>query len=298
MNIRFFTTLVFLLSVHIIWSQNESQGDITTFKIKPSTTDESITQGDVEHLIMYDASNDQKKLFLFLPGTNGIPERGPKKLFETAIKQGYRVINLSYLNKLAVARICRGENLENDSKCTEKFREQRVFGTQTTTLIPDKPQDAIVPRFTKLLQYLVTYDPEGNWDVYLDGNKPKWREITVTGQSQGGGMAAFIAKRVLVDKIITFSGGWDYAAKGVIADWYSYKSVTPLGKWYGFYHVKEPKAIDIEKSYKAMNIPNTHIYALQKPVREGKRAHGEGIRNTIYTKLWVDILGNEILIKD
>ena len=292
MKIRFFTTLLFLLSVHTIWSQNESQGGITTFKIKPSATDERITEGDVEHLIMYDASNKQEKLFLFLPGTNGIPERGPKKLFKTAIDQGYRVINLSYLNSLAVARICRGDTLEKDSKCTENFREQRVFGNQNTTLIPDQPQDAIVSRFTALLKYLIMFDPEGNWDVYLDNGIPKWSKITVSGQSQGGGMAAFIAKRVLVDKIITFSGGWDYAAKGIIADWYSYKSVTPLEKWYGFYHVKEPKAIDIEKTYKAMNIPSLHIFALDLSVREGKRAHGEGIRNTVYTQLWIDVLGN------
>ena len=30
---------------------------------------------------MYDASMPQGKLFLFLPGTHGVPERGPKDLF-------------------------------------------------------------------------------------------------------------------------------------------------------------------------------------------------------------------------
>lgn len=294
MNIRICIALFFLLSIKAIWSQNEA---ITTFKIKPSATDTRIIQGDIEHLVMYDANVDQGKLFLFLPGTNGIPERGPVKLFKTAIDQGYRVINLSYLNKLAVARICRGENLENNTACTEKFREQRVFGNQNTFLIPDKPQDAIVSRFTALLKYLITFNPEGNWEVYLDGDTPKWDDITVSGQSQGGGMAVFIAKRKLVAKVITFSGGWDYAEKGVIADWYSYKSITPSEKWYGFYHTKEPKAIDIDKTYRAMHITDSHIYALDLPVREGKRAHGEGIRNTVYAQLWIDILGNGILAK-
>lgn len=299
MNIRVFTIILFLLSgvVHKSWSQNELKDGINEFKIKPSLTDATITQGDIEHLVIYDASNKEEKLFLFLPGTKGIPVKGPRKLFETAISQGYRVINLSYLNALAVAKICKGENLKNDIECTEKFREQRVFGTQKTSLIPDKPQDAIVPRFTKLLQYLVANDPKGNWETYIDNDIVRWDKITVTGQSQGGGMAAFIAKNIKVNKIITFSGGWDYTAKDTIARWYHKESITPLDRWYGFYHIKEPKAIDIAKTYKAMQIPTSQVYALDLPIREGKRAHGEGIRNTVYTQLWVDILDDKVQIK-
>ena len=38
-------------------------------------------------------------------------------------------------------------------------------------------------------------------------------QIVVTGQLQGGRMAAFIAQREIVARVITFSGGWDFAVK-------------------------------------------------------------------------------------
>jgi len=266
------------------------------FKIKPSDTDPAIK--DIKnvnnpHLIMYNSSMPQGKLFLFLPGTHGVPERGPKDLFNTAIKQGYRVINLSYIDNIGVSNICKGEVLANDPDCTEKFRNQRVFGTKRTSLISDEPQDAIVNRLAKLLTYLKDFDKKGNWGIYLknDGSI-NWTRITVSGQSQGGGMAAFIAKRCLVDKIITFSGGWDHSAKNKIANWYFQPSITPADRWFGTYHIQEPTAKIMEKTYKAMAIPENHIYRLNLEVRKGRRAHGEGIRNIAYKKMWIKILGN------
>ncbi|WP_372755855.1 hypothetical protein [Labilibaculum sp.] len=262
------------------------------FTVKPSTTDSTIKASDYPHLVMYDASIPQAKLFLFLPGTNGIPEKGPKELFKTAIQQGYRVINLSYINKQAVAGVCKGENLVNDCDCTEKFRTQRVFGTKMTTLIPDEPQDAIVHRLTKLIMYLNKIDEKGNWDMYLENGSINWNIITVAGQSQGGGMAAFIAKRELVNRVITFSGGWDFSKKSKIAKWYFNTSITPPERWFGTYHSQEPRASVIDETYRAMDIPENHIYPLNLKIREGKRAHGEGIRNIIYKELWIEILGD------
>jgi len=171
-----------------------------------------------------------------------------------------------------------------------------VFGTNLTSLIPDEPQDAIVNRLTKLLIYLKDFDKKGNWDIYLkkDGSVD-WAMITVSGQSQGGGMAAFIAKRCMVNRIITFSGGWDYSAVNKIANWYFQPSITPSDRWFGTYNIKEPTASVIAKTYKAMAIPENHIYPLSLDVRKGKRAHGEGIQNIAYKKIWIKLLGNSSL---
>lgn len=284
-------TLLIVLLTQCSWVKqplirSEVSSEITEVLIKPSATDSLITTTDVAHLIMYDSQIKRSKLLLFLPGTNGVPDRGPKELFEFAIQQGYKVINLSYINQPAVARICKGDNLDKDINCTEKFRTQRVFGTQLTSLIPDEPQDGIINRFTKLLLYLKENDKKGNWDLYLNGNTPNWDIITVAGQSQGGGMAAFIAKKKRVNRIITFSGGWDFSKDNEIAQWYSSKSITPENRWFGIYHSKEPRAETIAKTYKAMAIPEKHIFPLDLEIREGKKAHGEGIRNIAYKEAW------------
>lgn len=273
--------------------------EISELMISPSATDSRISAEDDPHLVMYDPRAPQGKLLLFLPGTNGVPEWGPKELFKAAIEQGYRVINLSYNNKIAVARICRGENLEADSDCTEKFRTQRVFGDQLMTFIPDQPHDAILNRFEKLLTHLDSTDEDGHWDAYLEDGQPNWSNITVTGQSQGGGMAAFIAKKITVNRVITFSGGWDFSAPEKIAKWYYNDSVTPADRWYGVYHSQEPMAQTIDETYRAMDIPEARIFSLNRDIREGKKAHSEGIRNTTYSDMWEMLFADgSLLIRD
>ncbi|SDS60074.1 hypothetical protein SAMN05192545_1689 [Maribacter dokdonensis] len=260
-------------------------------KIKPSETDSRITKADTPHFIAYNPSNEQGKLLLFIPGTNGIVLKGPKNLFATAIEQGYAVINMSYINTPAIARICKGENLEANANCAADFRNWRVYGNTEFPLIEDASYDAIVNRLTKLLMYLSENDKQGNWNRFLENGSPKWSEIALAGQSQGGGMSAFIAKTHLVARVIDFSGGWDYSAKNEIANWYSTASVTPVDRYYGTFHKKEPMAETIEKTYKAMNIPEDHIYGFDMDVPKGKRAHSNGVRNLGYKDQWIALLG-------
>jgi len=226
-----------------------------------------------------------------VPGTGGIALKGPKSLFATAVNQGYHVINISYINTPAVAQICRGKVLAENSNCTEEFRTRRIYGNNNFSLIDDAPQDAIVNRLTKLLIYLSEHDKTGNWDAYLENGTPKWSQIAVSGQSQGGGMAAFIAKEQLVSRVVDFSGGWDYSDKPKIAKWYYSTSVTPSDVWYGTYHVTEPAAKIIRESYEAMGVPENHIYPFNLAVPEGKKGHSNGVRNIGYVNDWIELLG-------
>lgn len=260
-------------------------------KIEPSKTDSRIKKANTPHFITYNPSIKQGKLLVFIPGTNGIALRGPKQLFNTAIKQGYSVINLSYINTPAIARICKGENLVENSNCAEEFRNRRVYGDTTFSLIDDKPYDAIVNRLTKLLIYLSENDKKIDWNRYLKNGKPNWEEIALAGQSQGGGMSAFIAKTHVVSRVIDFSGGWDYSAKNKIAKWYLKNNATPLNRWYGTYHVKEPMAATILKTYKVMQIPEENIFAFDLEFPDGKRAHSNGVRNISYINEWIQLLG-------
>lgn len=279
------TTLACLI-LNTSYSQKENAEKITTLEIKPSLTDKSILNVDAAHIVSYALDGPKKKLLLFLPGTRGIPKNGPKLLFKAAMEEGLQVINLSYINTPAVAAICRGENLENDTECARKFREKRIFGTNTTDLIEDEAQDAIVNRLYKLLIYLQENDPKGSWGKYLKDGEIQWKEIIVSGQSQGGGMAAFIAKKHVVARIISFSGGWDYKSKGIIADWYTDSSATKLKNWYGTYHVLEPKADAVAKTLEAMKVPKENRYGLDLPVQANRKAHGQAIRNVAYKELW------------
>ncbi|QDO93318.1 hypothetical protein FNB79_04800 [Formosa sediminum] len=265
--------------------------EYTVLNVEPAKTDSRIKEANTPHLVVYNPTAKQGKLLLFMPGTGGIALKGPKSLFSVAVYQGYHVINLSYINTPAVAQICRGNTLTKNSKCTSDFRTMRIYGDNNFSLIEDEAHDAIVNRLTKLLIYLAENDKKGNWGAYLENGKPKWSEIAVSGQSQGGGMAAFIAKRERVARVVDFSGGWDFSAKNKIAFWYTNESATPLDLWYGTYHVTEPMAKTIEETYLAMGIPKDHIYPFNLPVPEGKKGHSNGVRNIGYTDQWIELLG-------
>ncbi|WP_159022289.1 hypothetical protein [Formosa sp. L2A11] len=288
---------ILLIAIVLVYGYSFAQSTFkfpesyTVLEVEPSKTDSRIETANTPHLVVYNKTIKQGKLLLFMPGTGGIALRGPKNLFETAVKQGYHVINLSYINTPAIARICKGETLASNSNCASDFRVNRIYGTNVFSFTNDASYDAIVNRFTKLLIYLSEHDKDGNWDAYLDNGSPKWSEIAVSGQSQGGGMAAFIAKDYLVARVIDFSGGWDYSVKKEIAKWYFKDSKTPANLWYGTYHVTEPMASVIKESYIAMRIPEDHIYPFNLPVPEGKKGHSNGVRNIGYTPQWIELLG-------
>lgn len=265
--------------------------EITVLKIKPSKTDASIKQFDTPHLIMYNPEANPGKLLLFLPGTNGKADNGLANFFKTALEVGYRVISLCYIDTPSVSVTCNGDNLAEDMQCAEAFREKRIFGKNTSSLIPDEPQDAIMNRFIKLLLYLAKHDRSGKWDNYIENGQPKWSIISVCGQSQGGGMAAYIAKKISVARVIDFSGGWDHRAKRKIANWYFSPSVTPMQNWFAAYNVNEPNAKTILETYNALSIPEENIYPLNLGVDRDK-AHVDGIRNPSYKKIWIEMLGS------
>jgi hypothetical protein len=274
-------------------------------RIKPSATNATIRAWDTTHVVYYDPSIQSNRILLWLAGTNGTPLSIPAELFNTALAQGYRVIALSYITVPAVSQVCVGDVLSSNVNCAEQFRRRRIYGDNTFPSIADEPQDAIISRLSKLLQWLNTHDADGKWSNYLsaDGATPKWSTLAISGQSQGGGMAEFIGQRESVARVISFSGGWDYAnaREKKIAGWYSKTSATPMEKWYATYNVNENAAAQIREISTALRIPSGQIFALDKPLMNANAAtsaanpyHGDGIRNVAYKPVWLRMLGSGI----
>lgn len=292
------------------FSQNKSRPFIDsvqykTLTVKPSITDKAIHTWDTAHAVYYDAGIKANKILLFLAGTNGTPLHVPVEFFNTALEQGYRVIALSYITAPGVSQICVGSVLDTDTGCAASFRRKRIYGDNDFLLIKDEPQDAIVPRFVSLLKWLIKNDASGNWQQYLnkEDGKPVWEKIAVAGQSQGGGMAQFIGQQEVLARVISFSGGWDYASskEKKIAGWYANAAITPLQNWYAAYNVNEAAANQLRAICTALQIPEGHVFALDKLLMNedtGKEKpnpyHTDGIRNTAYKPIWINMLGNGV----
>lgn len=177
--------------------------------IAPHATDTRLAAGEAEHLVVYDPAVDNAPLLVWLPGTGGQPASGPQLFFETALQQGYRVLALSYVNTPAVSQVCVGAVLRTQPACAGRMRQHRVWGEPASGVLADRAEDAIVPRLSRLLQHLAQEDAAGRWGEYLDGTQPRWARVVLAGQSQGGGMAAYLAQTQRVAGVVMFSGGWD-----------------------------------------------------------------------------------------
>lgn len=271
--------------------------DVVRKDVPPADTDGGIVKNSGPHIVFSAEKGGQAPLLVFLPGTGGETTRtvlGEQAFIDTALAQGYRFIILSYIDTPAVSQVCTRPVLTSKPDCAEQLRRKRAFGENTTTLIQDQPKDAIVYRLTALLRYLSKTDPQGHWEQYLNQQAMNWSKIVLAGQSQGGGMAAYIAKRVAVRGVIDFSGGWDMRANRRIAAWYSTPGATPPDRLFGTYHVQERFADLIRLSYNAMRIPPDHQFALDKPIRRpnaNNPGHGEGASNPVYQELWREMLG-------
>ncbi|WP_158080848.1 hypothetical protein [Pelomonas sp. KK5] len=265
-------------------------GAVEHLLVPPHDTDERLGVNEPPHLVVYDRdAAGTPPLLIWLAGTNGHPSTGPQKFFATAVDQGYRLIGISYFSEPAVSQVCTQRRVREQPRCAEAFRQQRVWGDQTG-IVQDRPEDAIVPRLAQLLRHLQKSDPAGDWGRYLDGDEPRWALITAAGQSQGGGMAAYLAKSRKLAGVIMFSGGWDHGRDGIAA-WYRRDSATPAERWSGTYHVDENQAGTMDQIYRTLGLPPSHIHALNLPVMPGHLPHGEGISNIAYQPLWREMLG-------
>jgi hypothetical protein len=227
--------------------------DRIVYAIAPHDTDASINRFDNDNLVIYRHSTAANApLLVFMPGTGGTPASA-RLFMDLASKLGYRVIGLMYDDTPAVNVVCPPVP---DPKCSESFRQKRIYGDNVTNIIDDTPAESIVARLTKLLDYLNAHYPNDGWAGYLADGKPNWARIAVSGHSQGAGMAAFIAKDHEVYRVVLFSSPWDFYNPGrQLASWLFKPPATPLDRWFAVYHAHEPDAGLMSRTYPALGIP-------------------------------------------
>jgi pimeloyl-ACP methyl ester carboxylesterase len=239
-----------------------AQSALVTYRVRPSDTDPSITRYDAPHYIVFDSTRPKTaNLFVFMSGTGGSPG-GMSDFLNVVAGQGYRVISLAYNDEPAVIQVC---PRDPDPRCSEQVRQKRIFGDDATSRIDDTPAESIVNRLVKLLIKLDHDHPSEGWGQYLTGDSPNWERIVVSGHSQGAGMAAYMAQRKLVARVVLFSSPWDYYGRNrEIAPWVrDGNGVTPRERWFGAVHEKENTAALIAQEYLALKIPEANARVLK-----------------------------------
>jgi hypothetical protein len=235
------------------------QPDRVVHIILPQQADPSVRHFLGRNVALFDRATAAGELLVYLPGTGGNAlEAG--LFLSAAADTGYHVIGLQYNTTPPGTEFC---ETAAEPDCFARFREKRSWGDDATSEIGDLPQEAIVTRLTHLLETLAARYPTEGWEHYLVNGAPNWPMIALTGQSQGAGMAAFIAKRVPLARVILSSSPWDHASpSGRLAPWLSEQSATPPEHWFGVYHAKEHMAAVLARAYAALGVPPSHIQML------------------------------------
>ena len=279
--------------------QCQSTERFVVYCVKPSQTDPRITRYDDPNYVTFarGAVRRDAPLLVFMPGTNGKPP-GAVEFLQTAAEQGYRVISLEYNDDTSIAVFCPSN--PQIRACSARFREMRLYGQiNVDPRIDNTRPEAIVERLYALLRWLDRNHSDENWSRYFNQDGMVWDRIALAGQSQGAGMAAFIGKKKLVDRIILFSSPWDFLpGRGpdkVLAGWLSWPSVTPPERWFAGYNQRENTAALLQRAYATLQVPQNHIRVFSeilpnaRPGR-GNPYHTQGIHNPIYKPEWIFFL--------
>ncbi len=267
---------------------------VAEHRVSPSA-DPGVTRFTENNVALYPAgAAPDAPLVVFMPGTDGRPENA-LGLLRVVAGQGYPVLGLEYDDAPAVAQLC---PRDPDPDCAAKFREARVNGIGRDGPVTNPPAEGIVARLVTALHALDAAAPREGWGRYLDGDRPRWDAIVVSGLSQGAGMAAFIAKQHRVRRVVLFSSPWDSTGRdGHPAPWLSRLSATPPDRWFTEYHAREKTVGLLKAAYAALAIPpaNIRVFDLDLPLgvspANPNPYHAITIRDPRYADQWRAMFG-------
>jgi hypothetical protein len=161
-------------------------------------------------------------LVVYLHGAGAPSTCGSKEHGKMLAKLGFHVMSPCYLSDYGVG------NCKND---IEGCRLEAFEGVDHSAVIDVKPPDSAELRITKGLMYLQEQNPQGDWTYFIDGDKPKWSKIIVSGISHGASSSAVIGKNRLVHRVVSLSGPLDSGQA-----WLTKASTTPIDRFFGFTH--------------------------------------------------------------
>jgi hypothetical protein len=266
--------------------------------IKPSETNPAIAHFDDANMIVRPEKLKGAPIMVWFAGTGGKPE-STKALMNAVAGQGYRAVGLAYNDDPAIGQVC---PRSPDPACAAKFREMRISGTGDGLPEARNPVDeGIVTRLVSLLKTLDKRHPDEGWKDFLTADgQPKWSRIGLSGLSQGAGMAAFLAKKHEVLRVVLFSSPVD-SMKGPediqLPAWLRWPSATPPDRWYAERNSREPFNPGLMQSYPALGIPLDHIRVFSLDLPPGANAanpmsyHGINVKDTRYLPQWKFLFG-------
>lgn len=133
-------------------------------------------------------------------------------------------------------------------------RREAFEGVDYSKAIDIKPPNAIEPRVVATLQFLQKKHPGGDWQYFLDGDKPRWGSIIIAGISHGASSAALIGVYRSVDRVVSLSGPLDTKQA-----WLKETPITALDRFYGFTHTADDQHAGHLEAFATLKFPGAVV---------------------------------------
>jgi hypothetical protein len=180
-------------------------------------------------------------LVVYLHGAGAPSTCGSSAHGQLLAGMGFHVISPCYVSDYGVGNC--GDDIEG-------CRLEAFEGVDHHSLIDISPPDSTETRVVKGLAYVQAENPEGDWTYFIDGDKPKWHRIIISGISHGASSSGVIGLHRLVDRAVMLSGPLDSGQA-----WLQKSTMTPIDRFYGFSHTGDGQHPGHLLAFEDMGLP-------------------------------------------
>lgn len=238
-----------------------SVGGQNCFLLTPAEAGVSGEGAKVDQYALRPTGTVRNRLLVFLNGSGSEPAAATVGLAQSwygvARSEGLHVLGVSYRSGMAIGALCQGVDT-----CFEPSRMALVTGSPhvgaATALANVMVDEGIEQRIAAALKVLAARDPEGGWGDFLEGESVRWERLLVSGHSQGGGHAALLGKRHLLERVIMLASPCDSLADGTVARWLSWSPswATPSARFTGLWTPGDAVCPSAPASWQQLGVPS------------------------------------------
>jgi len=257
-------------------------------QVRASDTDNNISWELYKHFTYFNsACNPRGILLVHLVGSYDNPLN--TQVYPTlAANNGFHTLVLKYPNSTAAQSACASSA---NADCYLNFRKETVEGVDVSTDITVDYTNSITNRLIKLIEYMASTYSSENWGQYLVNGQIQWQKIIISGHSQGGGHAAYIAKTNHVKRCLVFASPNDFSSvSNSPANWISTISQTPDSLYYGFNNLNDDVVpfgnqfqvwSSIPMQGDTLLVDNTTDYQNQRQLYTQQNISGTGVNHSL-----------------
>jgi hypothetical protein len=185
------------------------------------------------------------RLVVYLHGAGAPTTCGSNEHERLLASWGFHVLGPCYLSDYGVGNC--GADIGG-------CRLEAFEGVDHHPFVTIAPPDSIETRVVRALEFLRRRHPGGDWGYYLDGARPRWAAIVISGISHGASSAGLIGQVRAVERAVMLSGPLDTGQA-----WLARSGLTARDRYWGLTHTADSQHSGHLAAFTALGLPGTPV---------------------------------------